>query len=139
MPNFRVLSLGFATLCALGLALASSPPGARAADTSAQSERPQTQLIMISGNRCHYCETWKREVGDAYPLTEEGRKAPLRSVDANKKMPADIAHLSSRGFTPTFIVTHCNQEVGRIVGYPGESFFWQILKNILEKVPEDAC
>ena len=35
-------------------------------------------------------------------------------------------------YTPTFILVEGGQEIGRIEGYPGEDFFWGLLKMMLE-------
>ena len=38
--------------------------------------------------------------------------------------------------TPTFVLAEDGREVGRIVGYPGNSFFWELLGELLRRVPK---
>ena len=76
-------------------------------------------------------------VGDVYAKTDEGRQAPLRRVSLDAPRPADLASLQSITFSPTFVVMDEGREYGRIVGYPGEDFFWPMLREILSMLPDD--
>lgn len=122
MPNPRSLLLVLAI--AIGPFVAGSA-AARAAE-----------LLMFESAACEWCERWHEEIGPAYGKTKSGRIAPLRRVDIDLTVPA--AYRSIRGivYTPTFVLWHRGRELGRLVGYPGEDFFWPLLERLLEKLPE---
>lgn len=89
------------------------------------------ELLMVRQPGCSWCLLWDKEIGGIYPASEEGRFAPLRHVDLRDKLPAFVSQPAT--MTPTFILIENDREVGRITGYPGESFFWEMLSDILEK------
>lgn len=93
------------------------------------------ELVMFEEAGCGWCERWNGEIGIVYANTDEGRKAPLRRVDLDAPRPADLVDVSSVAFTPTFVVMEGGKEYGRIVGYPGQDFFWPMLQNILSSLP----
>lgn len=93
------------------------------------------ELVMFEEAGCNWCERWNREIGVLYANTAEGRLAPLRRVSLGAARPADLANISSVTFTPTFVVMEGGKEYGRMVGYPGENFFWPMLKSILSRLP----
>ncbi|GAA6211286.1 hypothetical protein NBRC116602_10270 [Hyphomicrobiales bacterium 4NK60-0047b] len=95
------------------------------------------ELIMVEAGGCHWCEVWDEEIGVIYHRTSAGKVAPLRRVDLHKKLPEDLSFLKQLAFSPTFIVVNKGVEVGRITGYPGESFFWGQLEVILKKLPNE--
>ena len=45
--------------------------------------------------------------------------------------------VSTRGviYTPTFVLIDDGREIARLIGYPGEDFFWPILADHLAKLP----
>ncbi len=96
------------------------------------------QLVMIEETHCHWCARWNEEIGVIYDKTPEGWRAPLRRVDISGGLPEDIAFTSRASFTPTFILIEDGREIGRIEGYPGEHFFWPMLGQLLEKLPDVA-
>jgi thioredoxin-related protein len=103
---------------------------------SAPASSPRAaELVMFESAGCEWCEVWDEEVGVVYNRTDEGRVAPLRRVDIYETRPQDLSALKAVHFTPTFVLFDDNREVGRIVGYPGESFFWQILDGMISKLP----
>ena len=57
----------------------------------------------------------------------------LRRVDDDIAWPEELLSIKGVVFTPTFVVTQNNREVGRITGYPGEDYFWGYLVNILKE------
>jgi hypothetical protein len=87
------------------------------------------RLIMVEERGCRYCMRWDAEVGAVYPSTREGRFAPLQRV--GRDAPA-LGAYAPVIYTPTFIVARDGEEVGRITGYPGKSYFWEELAQILE-------
>lgn len=93
-------------------------------------------LVMVEQEGCHWCARWNAELGDIYPKTDEGQRAPLRRVNL-RALPDDIAFTSPPVFTPTFVLVEDGQELGRIEGYAGDEFFWFLLGTLLDEIPED--
>jgi len=129
MTAFRSL-LATLLLAAAVLAGGFGLPGLR---TAAQA----AELIMLERAGCAWCARWNREIAPAYPLTEEGRRAPLRRVDVSDPWPADLEGIASDRYTPTFIVVEDGIEIARLRGYPGDNFFWPLLNEMLGKLPAD--
>ena len=98
---------------------------------TAAAAQAELRLWMFEQAGCAYCERWKEEVGDAYPITAEGQLAPLFPVNIRNGMPEGLTAASMPVFTPTFILARDGQEIGRIEGYPGEDFFWGLLGQML--------
>lgn len=96
------------------------------------------ELVMFETEGCAWCAAWDREVGTVYARTVEGRLAPLRRVDKSAARPADLAAIEGIVYTPTFVLMDGGREVGRILGYPGESHFWGLLDVLLKKLPARA-
>ncbi len=94
------------------------------------------ELIMLEEDGCPWCQQWREEVGGIYPVTDEGKIAPLRVVNIHDPLPDDLKFLVKGGYTPTFVLVDKGKEIGRIRGYPGESFFWGLLSVIIEKLPK---
>jgi hypothetical protein len=92
------------------------------------------ELIMFEQKGCVWCLRFDREVAPAYDKTEEGKRAPLRRVDIDKPQPPDLAFVRRERFTPVFVLVDNGREFGRIRGYPGDTFFWGLLANMLEKL-----
>jgi thioredoxin-related protein len=91
------------------------------------------ELVMFESEACEWCEVWDEEIGVAYDKTSEARVVPLRKVDIDDVPHPDFKHLEGLIYTPTFVVMDGGKELGRIIGYPGEDFFWQFLNEILVK------
>lgn len=96
-----------------------------------------TELLMFEQAGCIYCARWHAEVGPEYPITDEGRAAPLRSVQLRDGIPAGMELASRPVFTPTFVLVRDGVEVGRIEGYPGEDFFWPLLGQLIARAGAD--
>jgi len=96
------------------------------------------ELVMLEEDGCPWCELWREEVGGIYSKTEEGKVAPLRVVDIHDPLPDDLKFMVKGGFTPTFVLVDQGKEIGRIRGYPGESFFWGLLALMIDKLPESG-
>lgn len=92
------------------------------------------ELIMFEEPGCAWCAAWQEQIGGVYARTEEGHRAPLRRVDKTAERPADLGAIQGIAFTPTFVLMEDGREVGRIVGYPGENFFWPMLQDLLARL-----
>lgn len=95
---------------------------------------PAAELVMFEQANCEWCEAWREEIGPIYPKTDEGRKAPLRQVDIFDERPADLTFIRGIRFTPTFVLVAKGREIGRIIGYSGEDFFWGYLEKLMAKL-----
>jgi len=93
------------------------------------------ELIMLERPGCAWCQRWNHEIAPIYAKTPEGRAAPLRRVDMTGPWPADLAAVNGDLYTPTFIVVENGVEIGRLRGYPGEVFFWPLLNEMLDRLP----
>ncbi|NUB45747.1 thioredoxin family protein [Fertoebacter nigrum] len=89
------------------------------------------QLLMFEQPGCIYCARWNEEVAPQYPLTTEGKAAPLRRLQLRDPLPEDVAVASKPVFTPTFVLLEDGVETGRIEGYPGADFFWPLLAELI--------
>lgn len=123
MTAWRPLLAGLALLCAAAAGVARVPAAGAA------------ELVMLERPGCGWCLRWNREIAPIYPLTEEGRRAPLRRVDVTAPWPADLAAVAPDRYTPTFVVVEEGREIARLRGYPGDSFFWPLLGEMLDKLP----
>lgn len=104
--------------------------------TVAEPAWPTTHLVMLEEAGCTYCLEWEAVIGPIYPKTSEGRIAPLRKVDIHGAWPDDLTAVRKDVYTPTFILVHDGEEIGRIRGYPGEDFFWGLLDQMVRKLPD---
>jgi hypothetical protein len=81
---------------------------------------------------------WDKEVGVIYHKTAEGRIAPLRRRDIGDPRPPELTALPDIVYTPTFVLMDGGREIGRIVGYPGEDFFWSLLGELVQRLPAES-
>lgn len=102
----------------------------QAADQDAGLRRPGLALLMIEEAGCGYCRRWHAEVGRGYPLSSEGKLAPLVTRD---RFDGELRRFGRVVYTPTFILLRDGEEAGRILGYPGADFFWSLLGELLQK------
>jgi len=102
--------------------------GALVVTTSLAAE---LELVMFESSSCTWCETWNDEIGRIYNQTEEGKQAPLRRVDIFDARQADLSNIRGIVFTPTFVLRRKGFEIGRIIGYQGEDFFWWELESMI--------
>lgn len=117
-------------LAGVGLACALSASAAGAATARA------AELVMLERPGCAWCARWNADIAPVYPLTDEGRRVPLRRVDVTQPWPADLRRIAADPYTPTFIVVEDGLEVARLRGYPGEDFFWPLLGEMLARLPK---
>ena len=94
-------------------------------------------LLMLDREGCPYCRQWDREVGQIYEKTPEGQQAPLMRFDIHAPLPDTVTIAQPPQFTPTFILLQDGDEVGRIVGYPGDAFFWGLLGGLIAETKHD--
>ena len=116
MPPARVSFLA-------AIAVALMPFGAGSASAA--------ELVMFERAGCVWCARFNAEIAPIYPSTDESRSAPLRRIDLDQPMPADLTGIDAGPFTPTFVVVDKGREIGRIRGYPGDAFFFGLLDRIL--------
>jgi hypothetical protein len=93
------------------------------------------ELVMFDDPSCVWCRRWDAEIGPSYPHSSEGQQAPLRRVQIRDQSTAGIALARPVTGTPTFVLVHEEQEVGRIAGYPGSDFFYPRLAELLRRLP----
>lgn len=92
------------------------------------------ELVMFEADYCVWCKAWDREVGVIYDKTNEADLASLRRVNIDEERPQDLAVIGNIIYTPTFVLMDQGQEIGRILGYPGEANFWGLFGALLKKV-----
>ena len=90
------------------------------------------ELLMFDSKICEWCDRWREDIGPVYPKTEEGKVAPLRTIDIHRARPGPYRSIKGIVYTPTFVLWHDGREVGRIVGYTGEVFFWGLLGELID-------
>lgn len=125
MTSRRALLAGMA-----GFALSAPFSGARAQEAAPR----RVELLMFEEPGCPWCRRWRAEVGPGYAASDEGRRAPVRSIALHGPPPAGIKLAGRVTHSPTFVLVEDGREVGRIVGYPGEDFFWGLLEGLMRKL-----
>jgi hypothetical protein len=96
------------------------------------------ELVMFEQAGCAWCETFDREIAPIYPKTAEGQRAPLRRVNIDYPLPADLSFIAMERLAPLFVLVDKGREVGRIRGYPGEDHFWGLLGMLIRKLDADG-
>ncbi|MGP3698812.1 thioredoxin family protein [Rhodobacter sp. NSM] len=96
----------------------------------------ELRLVMVEQPGCVWCAAWDHEIGPIYARSEEGRQAPLVRQQLRKPLPEGFVFSRPATFTPTFVLVDEGREIGRIEGYPGEGFFWALLGQMLDELPE---
>ncbi|MEG3617296.1 hypothetical protein V5T82_02400 [Magnetovibrio sp. PR-2] len=92
------------------------------------------ELVYFGSTACSVCERWDEEVGEIYPKTAEARVLPLRYQDIHDDRPVEIDFVRGVVYTPTFVAIDNGKEVGRIVGYLGDFFFWEQVDHLVTKL-----
>lgn len=92
------------------------------------------ELVVFEQKGCVWCQRFDREIAPAYAKTTEGKRAPLRRIDIARPTPEDLSFVTRERFTPVFVLVENGTEFGRIRGYPGETFFWGLLANLIERL-----
>jgi thioredoxin-related protein len=96
------------------------------------------ELVMFTRAGCEWCGAFEREIAPVYGKTDDGRRAPLRRVDFDAALPADLAFIEVERLTPLFVLIDKGREIGRIRGYPGEDHFWGLLSALIEKLDKSG-
>ena len=91
------------------------------------------ELIMFETKGCIWCKKWHENIGPIYSRTEEGKIAPLRQIEMIEDFQDQLNLNAPVTISPTFVLVAEKNEVGRIIGYPGDEFFWFLLSELLEK------
>ncbi len=97
-------------------------------------EARAAELLMYKSPLCPWCKVWEKDIGSFYGKTDEAKMLPLRRLDIKKPVPKDLAYIKGVIYTPTFVVVDGKREVGRIVGYISEDFFWGYLDGLMKKL-----
>ena len=101
---------------------------------AAQPSARAAELIVFERAGCPYCAAFEREIASIYPLTDEGKKIPLRRVDSTKPIPPDLGFVRMERLTPVFVLIDSGREIGRIRGYAGEDHFWGLFGVLVERL-----
>lgn len=122
---------------AMLLALSIGIWSALVSHAEAHAALPQkgSALVMVEEAGCGYCARWLAEVGPGYPLSDEGKVAPLHRRD---RFDPEVRRFGRLIYTPTFVLIHDGEERGRILGYPGADFFWSMIGELVAKLPQRA-
>lgn len=101
--------------------------------TAAPGFAQEFRLLMIEQVGCYVCVAFNRDIAPAYEVSPEGAVAPLIHADLRGPLPEGVT-LTSRPFvTPTFILLDLEgQEIGRLIGFPGEDFFWPYINEMFD-------
>lgn len=91
------------------------------------------ELVYFFSGACPVCERWDTEIGGLYDKTEEAQRLPLRHQDIHQEKPDDLAFIKGVIYTPTFVMVEDGREVGRLVGYVTDYFFWEQLSGLIQK------
>ena len=104
--------------------------------TLTHSDSRAAELVMFEQAACPWCQVFNRDIAPVYGKSLEGRRAPLRHVDIDQVLPADLAFIQVERLTPLFVLIDKGREIGRIRGYPGEDHFWGLLGVLIKKLDE---
>ena len=102
--------------------------------TFALATTQAAELVVFERAGCEWCEAFDKQIAPVYAKTEEGLRAPLRRVDIEQALPADLAFIQVERLTPLFVLVDKGREIGRIRGYPGPESFWMQLTVLFEKL-----
>jgi hypothetical protein len=93
------------------------------------------ELLMFEDAGCPYCRRWHAEIGPGYAKSSEGQRAPLRRIDIRAELPQGVRLSRRVTITPTFVVVDQGREIGRVAGYVGAEFFYDVLDEVLRRLP----
>lgn len=97
------------------------------------------ELVMFERTGCIFCARFDREIAPIYARTPGARVAPLRRVDIDRPIPADLRFIEIERLTPVFVLVEGGREVGRIRGYTGEESFWALFAGLFQRLKAPAA
>lgn len=136
--SLRLRAAGGGKVLVVAVHLLLTLAGAVAALSLEARHAVAAELIMFEEQGCPWCRLWDREVGGAYPRSDEGRLAPLRRIHISEARRSGLGLSAPVTVTPTFVLVDRGVEVGRITGYPGADFFWGMLDGLLARLPKPS-
>lgn len=99
----------------------------------------QFRLLMIEQVGCYVCAAFNRDIAPSYAVSAEGSFAPLVHADLRGPLPEGVTLDSHPFVTPTFILIGPDgAEVERLIGFPGEDFFWPYINEMFERATSAA-
>ena len=93
------------------------------------------ELLMFEDAGCPYCRRWHAEIGPGYAKSSEGQRAPLRRIDIRAELPQGVRLSRRVTITPTFVLVDQGREIGRVAGYVGAEFFYEVLDEVMRRLP----
>ena len=99
------------------------------------SSATAAELLMFEDAGCPYCRRWHAEIGPGYAKSAEGQRAPLRRIDIRAELPQGVALTRRVTITPTFVLVDQGREIGRVAGYVGAEFFYELLDEVMRRLP----
>ena len=100
---------------------------------SLQTAVADSRLIMVTSDYCPSCQAWELDVGKVYDKSPYATTLPLTRVEIGSKMPRGVTFQKPVVGTPTFLIIHNGQEIGRQNGYIDEEMFWWWLSEYTAK------
>ena len=100
---------------------------------SLQTAAADSRLIMVTSDYCPSCQAWELDVGKVYDKSPYATTLPLTRVEIGSKMPGGVTFQKPVVGTPTFLIIHNGQEIGRQNGYIDEEMFWWWLSEYTAK------
>lgn len=101
--------------------------------TAAAPAVSAAEMVYVYERGCGYCEQWDAEIAPIWDKTEEGKRLPLRKIRISDPLPEDLKDIGPLNYTPTFVLVHEGEEIGRIPGYNPE-FFWAFVDALIAKL-----
>ena len=99
------------------------------------SSATAAELLMFEDAGCPYCRRWHAEIGPGYANSAEGQRAPLRRIDIRAELPQGVQLSRRVTITPTFVLVDQGREIGRVAGYVGAEFFYEVLDEVMRRLP----
>ena len=100
---------------------------------SPQNAAADSRLIMVTSDYCPSCQAWELDVGKVYDKSPYAKTLPLTRVEIGDKMPGGVTFQKPVVGTPTFLIIHNGQEIGRQNGYIDAEMFWWWLSDYTAK------
>ena len=98
-----------------------------------QTAAADSRLIMVTSHHCPSCQAWELDVGGVYDKSPYATTLPLTRVEIGSKMPGGVTLQRPVVGTPTFLIIHNGQEIGRQNGYDDAEMFWWWLSEYAAK------